>query len=149
MGIGPGNRQNHEDYFLIFEQRRDNLPPMLIFTTITGSIFYFHSFHRIADKTTCILGLHLLYHGNQFCADGSYRVPDAFSQLYSIHAVHQQLPDYMEATLIAFALLARKDFPTYRQVFDVLSEKLHEEFGGIGGPKVINIYYCPYIKIGY
>lgn len=48
----------------------------------------------------------------------------------------------MESTLIAFALLVAKDQPTYRHVFDVLAEKVFDEFGGLGGPKV-----CEIIKI--
>ena len=83
------------------------------------------------------IGLHLLYHGSYFCAYGiEEKLPPDFTQLYTIHAIHRDLPELMEPSLIAFALISNRDIAAYRQVFNILSLKMFEEFGGMGAPKV-------------
>jgi hypothetical protein len=72
-----------------------------------------------------------------FCCDGTFeKSPKQFVQVYSLHAIHHELPQKMEATLIAFALMKTKSENEYRRFFDILSDKVQEEFGNLGGPKV-------------
>jgi hypothetical protein len=72
-----------------------------------------------------------------FCSDGTFeKSPKQFYQVYSLHAIHHQLPQKMEATLIAFALMKTKTENDYRRFFELLSAKVQEEFGNQGVPKV-------------
>jgi hypothetical protein len=50
----------------------------------------------------------------------------------------------MEATLIPFALMKTKSENEYRRFFDILSDKVQEGFGNLGGPKVNKLHMKVY-----
>lgn len=71
-----------------------------------------------------------------FSCDGTMPLtPKPFYQIYSLHGVHADLPERMESSLIAYALLPGKEEQHYLQFFNVLSLKVQQEFGDIGGAK--------------
>ena len=81
-------------------------------------------------------GVHLLHSTYHIVCDGNFKFqPEGFGQVYTFHAVRSDLPDRSEAFLIAIALLTNKERVTYNKLFDRLTLKLHEEFGGLGAIK--------------
>lgn len=71
-----------------------------------------------------------------FSCDGTFeKCPKEFGQIYALHAIHHNLPERMESTLIAFALIKGKSEADYRKFFEILQNKVIEEFGNLGGAK--------------
>jgi len=72
-----------------------------------------------------------------FSCDGTFeKTPPLFKSIYSVHALHLHLPEKAEASLCAFALLSGKSEVEYSKVFEILSQKVQQEFGDMGSEKV-------------
>jgi hypothetical protein len=84
-----------------------------------------------------LLGIKLLHDLSIFTCDGTFdKCPSKFSQIYSIHGVHSELPERAESSLVAYGLMCGRSTQHYRIFFDTLSQKVHEEFGDQGSKKV-------------
>ena len=61
-----------------------------------------------------------------FACNGNFDYsPAPFKQIYAIYALHLDLPQRMERTLVAFALMPTKEVNQYTHFFDVLSQRVH------------------------
>ncbi|KAI1699262.1 AAA domain-containing protein [Ditylenchus destructor] len=116
--LRPG--ASKENFFLLFEELRPAHDPLLIFADMQG--------------------LWTLHQSRHISLDGTFKYvphsPHPFCQVYTIHSVHQQLPDRSQATLSAFALMTKKDSQAYAKLFDEISSTLFVLFGSTGCEKV-------------
>ncbi|KAI1719035.1 MULE transposase domain-containing protein [Ditylenchus destructor] len=110
---------NEDNFFIVFEESRETHAPMIIFSDMVG--------------------LWTLWKADHISCDGNFKyvphLPHKFLEVYTLHAIHHDLPDRSQATLSAFALMTAKDQASYTKMFEELSRKMHSLFGACENQK--------------
>ncbi|KAI1713159.1 hypothetical protein DdX_09231 [Ditylenchus destructor] len=110
---------NEDNFFIVFEESRETHAPMIIFSDMVG--------------------LWTLWKADHISCDGNFKyvphLPHKFLEVYTLHAIHHDLPDRSQATLSAFVLMTAKDQASYTKMFEELSRKMHSLFGACENQK--------------